>query len=503
MLREIQQVLRLVMILRKQRQQQGVKTAGGLLVLLWPETGAPVQSLNCTVAAAGPWCTGIKMEALQAGPCPEPDPEELCAFTDLHGSLRLLLSFQMKDARLVGPDWQPHIEAFLHTFSLANAGIRIHLKSKFNQQTIQQEFRVNIKSKVARAVQPSLLLDVTSSTQSVVLVVCVDQCCVDYRTQKAHECNQTQLYLHVLMLQKHVGNRAVKWTLGCRTFSLSLSFSFDLKSPGACEDRKLVSGRSSCSWRQVSTKYPTRSHGPRPVRRAERPVCHTSEPLRAAVLVYSPSNVPVTGPSAFFQNLPAHLDCQELGLQGLHCSSFTDLAHSSGIVYTVEQENCEEPQRESSLLPMKQKLLIFLFLQHSDSFISQLSDIMATEALIEHHLEDILNNNSRAVTTALQTELKNTLKAQNHRNKDQEKLRSAVEVILSSSIGIVSCSSNMDFRNACLNSMKVSDTHELSASLRESLRTVTSWKFIPKGRCHTAQMEEHPESDEEPTRTEI
>ncbi|XP_067455534.1 DUF4554 domain-containing protein isoform X4 [Thunnus thynnus] len=164
MLREIQQVLRLVMILRKQRQQQGVKTAGGLLVLLWPETGAPVQSLNCTVAAAGPWCTGIKMEALQAGPCPEPDPEELCAFTDLHGSLRLLLSFQMKDARLVGPDWQPHIEAFLHTFSLANAGIRIHLKSKFNQQTIQQEFRVKIKSKVARAVQPSLLLDVTSST---------------------------------------------------------------------------------------------------------------------------------------------------------------------------------------------------------------------------------------------------------------------------------------------------------------------------------------------------
>ena len=39
--------------------------------------------------------------------------------------------------------------------------------------------------------------------------------------------------------------------------------------------------------------------------------------------------------------------------------------------------------------------------------------------------------------------------------KDQEKLCSAAEVILSSAIGIVSCSSNMDFRNACLNSMKV------------------------------------------------
>ncbi|XP_042275920.1 DUF4554 domain-containing protein isoform X2 [Thunnus maccoyii] len=465
MLREIQQVLRLVMILRKQRQQQGVKTAGGLLVLLWPETAAPVQSLNCTVAAAGPWCTGIKMEALQAvltdlkesimfpcaGPCPEPDPEELCAFTDLHGSLRLLLSFQMKDARLVGPDWQPHIEAFLHTFSLANAGIRIHLKSKFNQQTIQQEFRVNIKSKVARAVQPSLLLDVTSSTHPPVHV------------KKGNWCQ---------------GGHPV---LGGR---------FPLSIPPEAMDRGLY-GELSVQF--VTLLSPCVQQYPNLATRL----------TEIQVLVYSPSNVPVTGPSAFFQNLPAHLDCQELGLQGLHCSSFTDLAHSSGIVYTVEQENCEEPQRESNLLPMKQKLLIFLFLQHSDSFISQLSDIMATEALIEHHLEDILNNNSRAVTTALQTELKNTLKSQNHRNKDQEKLRSAVEVILSSSIGIVSCSSNMDFRNACLNSMKVPDTHELSASLRESLRTVTSWKFIPKGRCHTVQMEEHPESDEEPTRTEI
>lgn len=41
----------------------------------------------------------------------------------------------------------------------------------------------------------------------------------------------------------------------------------------------------------------------------------------AHVLVWGPSNVPVTGPSAFLQELPAHLDCQQLGLHGLHCSS--------------------------------------------------------------------------------------------------------------------------------------------------------------------------------------
>lgn len=41
----------------------------------------------------------------------------------------------------------------------------------------------------------------------------------------------------------------------------------------------------------------------------------------------------------------------------------------------------------------------------------------ATEALIERHLEAILNNNRKAVTAALQIELRDTLKVQNHRKK--------------------------------------------------------------------------------------
>lgn len=41
----------------------------------------------------------------------------------------------------------------------------------------------------------------------------------------------------------------------------------------------------------------------------------------------------------------------------------------------------------------------------------------ATEMLIERHLEDILNNNRQAFIGAFQTEIKNTLKTQNHRKK--------------------------------------------------------------------------------------
>ncbi|XP_027145076.1 type 2 DNA topoisomerase 6 subunit B-like isoform X1 [Larimichthys crocea] len=460
MSREIQQVLRLVMLLGKQRGVR-VQAAGGLLVLLWTKTGAAVQSLNCTVAGAGPWCKGIKMKTLEPvltdlkesmfprmSPCPSvPDPEELCAFTDLYGSLRLLLSFQMRDSRLFIPEWCVRIEEFLRMFSLVNAGIKTQLKLQFSQQTFQQEFRVKIKSKVARAKQPSLMLDVTCRTQP---PECVKKGCW---CQGGHPLCGSRLPLSI---------------------------------PPEAMERGLF---GELSIQPVTLLTPCVLQYPN----------LATQLTNIQVLVCSPSNVPVTGPSTFFQNLPNELDCQELGLHSLHCS--LDHVNSGATVYTAKQENLQDSEQELSLPSVQQTLLLFLFLQHSDPFTCHLSDSMATEALIEHHLEGILSNNRQAVTTALQTELKNALKGLNRGKKNHEKLRSAAEVILSSSISIVSCSSNLDFRNACLSSMKVRDTHELSASLRESLRRVTSWKFIPRGKCYPTQVEE--QEGDEPTGREI
>lgn len=87
--------------------------------------------------------------------------------------------------------------------------------------------------------------------------------------------------------------------------------------------------------------------------------------------------------------------------------------------------------------------------------------------------------------------MKKTLKAQTHKNKaslqnteithklclltwvyvlytykEQEKMRSACEVILSSSITIISSSSNTGFRNACLASMKVCRTEKLNTCIQ-------------------------------------
>lgn len=62
-------------------------------------------------------------------------------------------------------------------------------------------------------------------------------------------------------------------------------------------------------------------------------------------------------------------------------TSPADLVHSGGTIYTVEQENWEDPERESSPPRMQQSLLLFLFLQHSDPFTYQLSDIMGERQL--------------------------------------------------------------------------------------------------------------------------
>lgn len=167
--------------------------------------------------------------------------------------------------------------------------------------------------------------------------------------------NQNQFYLHCLMLQKHVRGRGVnKWTLQ-KVFSV---FGFKVlqcvwrKAAGvtavtlfleACchsvSHQKQWTVACTGSWAFSLSRYWA------PVW-CSTPICqHSSLTYKYPLLivscqrtkqtprffldftcvqlfVYSPSNVPVTGPSAFFQNLPAHLDSQDLGLQGLHCSSF-------------------------------------------------------------------------------------------------------------------------------------------------------------------------------------
>uniref|UniRef100_A0A3P9MIC3 Uncharacterized LOC105354875 n=1 Tax=Oryzias latipes TaxID=8090 RepID=A0A3P9MIC3_ORYLA len=443
----------------KQGRRLGSGSTGGLLILLWDE-GAGAQRLNCTVAAAGSWCSGVEIKALQldlkgcmfphVSPSLEPDPEDLIPFTELHGSLRLLLSFQMKDARRWSSDWQSDVEAVLQAFSLANAGIQIHLKLKFAQETSVRDFRAKIKAKVSRADQPPILLDVSCPEQK-----------------------------RWFLLKPHGWAKRASWCQGGHPVD---GGRLPLGIPPQAMDGGLL---GDLSVRLVTLLHPCVLQYPN----------MPTELKSIKVLVYNPCNIPVSGPSGFFQTLPSSMDCQHLGLRGLHCPAHKDPELRVGTVYTTEQweneKKCDDEEQESSHLPVQQSLLLFLLLQHRNPFCSHLSDFVAADMLIEHHLEEILCNNKPAVMAAIRTEIGNATKAQNQRKKQQEKLNSAAEVILSSTMSIVSCSSNVDFRNACFDLMKVADTHALSSHLGESLQRVMSWRFLPVGRCYSTQMEEN------------
>uniref|UniRef100_A0A3B3ZT72 Uncharacterized protein n=1 Tax=Periophthalmus magnuspinnatus TaxID=409849 RepID=A0A3B3ZT72_9GOBI len=243
--------------------------------------------------------------------------------------------------------------------------------------------------------------------------------------------------------------------------------------------------------------------------------------ISLTVLVYSPSNVPDTNPSAFMQNFPTHLNCRELGLQNLSfqgkCTccicilniQLYTLFSGGDTVYKMEQVNSPEGGEKSNLFSIDQSVLLFLFLQHTDPFTTEISDIMTNEVLLEHHLEDILIYNKEAVTNAVANELKKTMTAQNNRKKASL----SCEVILSSALDIITCSSNMDFRNACMNTMKVCDnvtlhklvkvivivtllnlmpkvhdTQQMSVAVCELLKRVIFWKFSPKRICCSDQV---------------
>ncbi|XP_041695072.1 DUF4554 domain-containing protein isoform X2 [Coregonus clupeaformis] len=449
MMKNIQQVLRSLMLLarrgRERLKRSLVVDGGGLLVLLWATPGQPPsgQVVNCTVAAAGPWCSGVPVEEVQqefcqrldpsASPCPAPDPEELCAFTEIYGPLHFLLSLQNSEVNLDRCKVRSHTEGFLHKLSLTNAGVKIHLKLELEGETYQRIF--SGKAERLALKDQTVIMDVTSS-----------------------------------IMQPPMSVGAGPW---CQRGHPVLGGGLPLLIPPEAMERGLY---GELNLLLVTVLTPCVLQYPNLATRV----------TRMQVLLYSPSNLPLLGPSAFLQQLPA---C--LALEGLTCTpthSTTSDPLCSDTVYSIDRAQCQETEPEW-IPAVDQTLSLFLFLQHSDPFHSQLSDFMASEELLELHLEDVLRYNREAVTAALNTLLQSTLKDQQQRDKAQEKMCSALGVMLRSICCVVSSSTNMEFRAACLDRMMVQDTYELSASLHESLQRVTAGCVVPSRRCYWGQAD--------------
>ncbi|XP_026991174.2 zinc transporter 9 [Tachysurus fulvidraco] len=445
---KLQQVIRLLMaLIRSNRGKSPAVGKGGLLVLVSTQITPPTY----TVAAAGPWCSKvskkhIKKEATDrissfVSLCQCPYPEELCKFSDIFGPLRFPYSFQ------VDQDCQElEVERFLHRFSLVHAQITVIFKVRNKQQTHQQVFSVKSKySMLGRAIA----MDSTAFGQTPFSVRSLPSC------SRMHPVSGETI---PLLLSPEAVEAGLCGELSISTMAVL----------GPC-----------------MKQYPN----------------WPSHISRICFLVYSPSGVPLMrGESetqlSFLQNLAESLPWGTLGLPHVR-STQTHPAHGclcAEVEFSIDNNQSEEPKPKYSRAvsqdvkleqsrPVEQIVSVFIFLQHNDPFNSQLSDMITNEETLETHLDKVLWCNGEKVKSALQSLLENTLKEFLKRQKARETFQTAMSVILSSVNGIVSSSSSVGFRSACLNSMKVENTHDLSISLHQTLQRVINGRFTSRPKC--------------------
>ncbi|KAL6480485.1 hypothetical protein MHYP_G00115180 [Metynnis hypsauchen] len=218
------------------------------------------------------------------------------------------------------------------------------------------------------------------------------------------------------------------------------------------------------------------------------------------MLVYSPSGIPIIRAEgqtqlSFLQSLAGSLFWGKLGLAGVRCAD-THAAQGSlfyEMEFSTEDEHSSETapvcsrvvseNMESDVCTVEQTITLFLLMEYSDPFHSQLFEFIMSEETLERQLDRVLWHNAEKVRSAMQTLLENTLRVFLSRKKSREKLQSAISVIVSSVNSIVSSSSSAEFRSACMNSMKVQNTNDLTKSLHQTLQRVIGGRFVSSPRC--------------------
>ncbi|XP_041093953.1 DUF4554 domain-containing protein [Polyodon spathula] len=174
------------------------------------------------------------------------------------------------------------------------------------------------------------------------------------------------------------------------------------------------------------------------------------------------------------------------------------------VSYTL---SCEEDKA------VQQTLCLFLFIEHRDTFHSQLPDLIGNHDLVVEHLDQVLHSSAEIVRTSLHSLLHTALGELQKRHKDQNKMRCALRVIRDSVSSIVASSTSQDFRAACLSSMqvmgclnitRVHDTPELVASVHRSLLETAENRCRPSRTCVNRKSLTAPERvPPEPSRGEL
>nr|XP_055033736.1 DUF4554 domain-containing protein [Misgurnus anguillicaudatus] len=453
-LREVMRVL-LTLI---HREPLCKRSGGGLMIAMTALRDLPV---TLSVSAAGAWCNKVSKSALQdvleslshrVQPSECIHQEELLRFTDSFGCLFFTYSFQVgkADSQSMESE-QSMIQMFLQRLSVVHSQVKIVFEIRTDSKIHQSLFSGETGSKVS-VMDHSITLDAALYGQS------------------------------PFSLHGHPSCPKVHPVLG-DTFSCVLTT--DAIKEGLCGEIRIATMATLAPCMDQYPNWPTRLS------------C-------IQIVVYSPCGMPLMLQTqmTFLQSLATSLSWADLGVSKVSCmdaqtfqgSLCSEIKFSLDFCNQNEESRCNgarqhnfEPECSGAV---EQILTVFIFIQYTDPFHSQLSDFISSEEVLERHLDSVLWHNGDQVRAALQSTLKNTLKGFQKRQNDRQRLQSALSTVLNSVNSIIASSSSAQFRKTCYDGMRVENTCEFRVSVQRSLQSVMDGRFAPRHMCNNEKLAE-------------
>ncbi|XP_078516972.1 type 2 DNA topoisomerase 6 subunit B-like isoform X5 [Lissotriton helveticus] len=132
---------------------------------------------------------------------------------------------------------------------------------------------------------------------------------------------------------------------------------------------------------------------------------------------------------------------------------------------------------------VQQTILLFLFVDYSDRFQSEILDSIEAYSMIVNQMDHIFLCNQYVLKEAMQLILKMTLEKQYKTERNQVKLQLSHGVVSDSMCSIVTNSTNSSFRRKCLSNFQVSDAREFRVAVEQSLQRISINRVLQGQTC--------------------
>ncbi|XP_078516977.1 type 2 DNA topoisomerase 6 subunit B-like isoform X8 [Lissotriton helveticus] len=181
-------------------------------------------------------------------------------------------------------------------------------------------------------------------------------------------------------------------------------------------------------------------------------------------------------------------------INGIHlCTDATEYLRLMKNLFFVTQNDVVTPDikyisgpvtgQHDDLDVVQQTILLFLFVDYSDRFQSEILDSIEAYSMIVNQMDHIFLCNQYVLKEAMQLILKMTLEKQYKTERNQVKLQLSHGVVSDSMCSIVTNSTNSSFRRKCLSNFQVSDAREFRVAVEQSLQRISINRVLQGQTC--------------------